>query len=245
MRTHRKFFKKRTSPDSFRRLRSLPPDDPEWRSLRDQIFEENMGLAYYAVERASRWLLNTFNHAIRDQTREELLQLAFIELNRVVTAYNPDWPNPRRPSKPVEFATFALSNLLPKVKVHCRKEIDYYGEHTVPVAIDDDENGDDPLANVPAEPSTEEITREREERITSYLSRSDPVLAGRLRSILDKLWGGYGATIFERQLLFKLIADPGVILTRVKHDDAAHDMSSEFFEPLPLRRHRWWRQMLD
>lgn len=244
MRTRPETLKKRTDPEYFRKLRSLSPDSPEWEELRDLIFEENQGLAYHAVDDAGWWFLNTFSGEMRDQMRADLLQVACRELDRVIRAYDPDRPNPHDPSKPVEFSTFALSNLPRKVRTYCLRENKHHFNVAPPPAADDDEDGEFSLDDFPGPDSNEAVEIDREERLVDLLKDSDPALAERLRGILNSLRGGDGVTIFERQLLFRLIADPALILTRVERDEAAHSAALEAYEPLPLRRHRWWRQML-
>jgi hypothetical protein len=236
----------RSSLESFKKLRALSPDDPEWVKLRDQLFEENLGLAYHAVERAAKRLLNIFSGGMWEQARNDLLQIACQELARVIAAYDPARPNPLNPEKHVEFATFALSNLLPKVKAHCKKLED---EHNITDSLmgpDDEDDDESLLDNVPGPPSPEELDRLRRELRADYISRArDPGLVTRLVDILDKLWGGDSVTLFERQLLFRLIADPAIVLTRHERAAAGYFGALEIYEPLPLRRYRLWRQMID
>lgn len=235
----------KTSLDSFKKLRSMSPDDPERERLRNRICEENLRLAYDAVNKAGGWLLSMFSGGMREEMLNDLRQLAVDELLRVIVAYDPERLNPNNPGKPIEFSTFAYANLVPKIKSQCKK-IAHEQSLNIPLFGPDDDDDESALDDIAAPPSSEEIDLQREEQIKDYFSRmSDPSLTARLQAILDKLWNGDGVTLFERQLLFKLIADPTVVLTPHQRAGTGYFGAAKFYEPLPLRRHRLWRQVLN
>ncbi len=243
MKTKDQFSK--TNLESFRKLRSLAVDDPEWLRLRNQICEENQGLAYYAVHREGSSLLNKLTGGMRDALLHDLRQAAVTELLRVITVYDPERTHSHDPDKPVEFATFAYKNLLFKIRDHCKAIAERLDLDVSMTDSDDEDQGASISETLVADPSSEANKQlEEETRSFFFIRIGDPSLKPRLTNLLDKLKYGDHVTLFERQFLFKLIADPNIVLTPRERADSDF-MVSMTHEPTPLRRYRSWRQILS
>jgi hypothetical protein len=244
MNTKEKFTK--TSLESFKKLRSLTVDGPDWVRLRNQICEENQGLAYYAVHRAGRGFLHKFSGGLRDEILHDLQQNAVTELLRVVTVYDPERPHPHNPDKHIEFATFAYKNLRFKIRDHCKVIEERFKSDVSLTEPEGDDEGTSLSETLPAKPSSEAKVQHGKEVRAFYLTLfGNPSLKPRLESILDKLDYGDNLTLFERQFLFKLIGDPNVVLTPRELAGREAFMVSKSHEPTPLRRYRLWRQILS
>ncbi|HEX7331522.1 MAG TPA: hypothetical protein VF290_08475 [Pyrinomonadaceae bacterium] len=244
MKTKEQFSK--TNLESFRKLRSLAVDDPEWFRVRNQICEENQGLAYYVVHREGSGLLNKLTGGTRDALLDDLRQLAVTELLRVITVFDPERTHSNDPDKHVEFATFAYKNLLFKVRDHCKATAERLELDVSLTNSDDEDEGASISDTLPAGPSSEAKAQEEKETRQHYFTLiCDPSLEPRLTSILNKLKYGDSVTLFERQFLFKLIADPNIVLSPREHAGSEDFMLSKTHEPMPLRRYRSWRQILS
>lgn len=244
MKTKEQFSK--SNLESFRKLRSLAVDDPEWVRLRNQICEENQGLAYYAVQRSGSGLLSKFTGGMRDNMLHDLRHLAVTELLRVITVYDPERTHTNDPDKHVEFATFAYKNLLFKIKDHCIATAERLELDVSTTESDDEDQGVSISELLVAEPSSEAIEQIEEETRSDYFIRiGDPSLKTRLARILNKLKYGDNVTLFERQFLFKLIADPNSLVTPREQMNDEDFIMSVTHEPASLRRYRSWRQILS
>lgn len=243
MKTKDEFSK--SNLESFRKLRSLAVDDPEWVRLRNQICEENQGLAYYAVQRAGSGLLNKFTGGMRDNMLHDLRHHAVAELLRVITVYDPERTHSHAPEKHVEFATFAYKNLVFKIKDQCKAIAEHLELDVSLTDSDEEDQGASISETLVADLSSEAREQFEEEWRSHYFIRiGEPSLKPRLASILNKLKYGDNVTLFERQFLFKLIADPNIVLTPRQRVDSDFMVSMTHESP-PLRRYRLWRQILQ